>query len=594
MTTSTPPPPPLATHSFMLAEHLDLMFKQSKAVFGGNFIMAGLSVFVLWGFFDHRLVLIWGTAIFLLTLGRIVFVAQYMRRKPKPEHVARWAWAFAATSLISGTLWGSMGVLFFDPQQPLTVLFVCWALAGMATAAVPTLSNFLPAYIGFAVPALVPYVVHCFVVGGEVYTVLGVLTPYFLAANILYARTSNRSIGESIRLRFENVALLEQLSHEKERAESANNAKTKFLAAASHDLRQPTHAMGLFLSALDRMLRRDNGTPASSANLLSTVGRMQLTLKGMGNLLNSLLDTSRLESGAIRIERGPIRLRELFDSLQNEFGEAARRKGIELRCRPTSLAVESDPVLLRRILANLIANAIKYTVSGRVLVGCRRSGRRVEICVYDTGIGIPSTHHESIFEEFVQLDNSARNREQGLGLGLSIVRRAANLLGHSLRMRSEPDRGSMFALGATRAVNIASRETVAAPAADTKQSTGLIIVIDDDNSAREAIEDLLRAHGYDVIAAASIPQMRARLETTRPDAQMIVADYRLGDGVTGVEAIAAIQPLLAKTVPAIIVTGDTSPDRIREATASGYPLLHKPLDAAQLIDTIQATTKNFS
>lgn len=578
-------------HPSLLAEHLNLMFKQSKAVFGGNFMMGAVSVFVLWNFADHGQLLIWGTLIFLLTLGRMVFVAQYFRRKPGAQHARRWAWMFAATSLVSGILWGSAGILFFDADKPLSVLFVCWALAGMATAAVPTLSNFIPAYIGFAAPALLPYAVHCFFIGGEVYTVLGVLTFYFLAANILYARTSNRSIGESIRLRFENFALLEQLSREKERAEMANNAKTKFLAAASHDLRQPTHAMGLFLGALDRMLRRDKG-PSTTANLLSTVGRMQITLKGLGNLLNSLLDTSRLEAGAIRIERGSIRLRELIDSLQNEFSEAARNKGIELRCHPTALAVESDPVLLRRIIANLVANAVKYTARGRIVVGCRRRGSQVEIQVHDTGIGIAPEHHESIFEEFVQLDNSARDREQGLGLGLSIVRRGAHLLGHGISMRSRPGHGSTFSLSAPRSTP-AAREPVAAISSNDKERGGTIIVIDDDTSAREAIEDLLRAHGYDVIATASIQQMRARLTEKRVDAAMIVADYRLGDGVTGVEAIAAIRPHLTKEVPAIIVTGDTSPDRIREAQASGYPLLHKPLDADQLLAAIRSATNSM-
>lgn len=574
----------------MLAHHLDLMFQQSNAVFGGNFVMVLLSVIALWNMTDIGLLLTWAALIVLLTLLRIAFITHYRRVRPTPREAPRWAWAFTVTSMLSGILWGSMAFLFFDTEQPLSVLFVCWAIAGMTTAAVPTLSNFLPAYAGFAIPAVLPYAARSLFEGGTVYPVFGILALYFLAANLVYARSSNRNTAESIRLRFENLALLEQLQVEKERAENANNAKTKFLAAASHDLRQPTHAMGLFVGAIDKILRRGEPGPLHRT-LVPTVDRMKTTLKGMGNLLNSLLDASRLEAGAVPVERRPIRLQELFDRLHGEFYDAARRKGLELRFRPTRLAVESDAVLLGRMLSNLISNAIKYTKRGHVLIGCRRRGSRVEIQVHDTGIGIAKAHHDSIFEEFVQLDNTARNREQGLGLGLSIVRRTAQLLSHEIRVRSRLDVGSVFSIQLPRTkVTVPARETAMANTARPATPGGTVIVVDDDTSAREAIEDLLLAHGYDVIAASSIEEIRAHLSGARVDATMIIVDYRLGEDVTGVQAVRAIQPLLKQPARAIIVTGDTSPDRIREAESSGYPLLHKPLEAETLLNALQMRT----
>ncbi|MEJ0100582.1 MAG: hybrid sensor histidine kinase/response regulator [Pseudomonadota bacterium] len=580
MNASTAAMPSAASRASLLAQHLELMLHQAKAVFGGNFLMGGLSLVALWNFSRHDVLLIWGAGIFLLTGFRIAFVAAYRRAQPPPSQAARWAWMFAATSAISGIAWGSMAVLFFDAAQPLSVLFVCWCLAGMTTAAVPTLSNFLPAYVGFALPAILPYAILCLHTGGAVFTTLGLLSFYFLAANLMYARSSHRTISQSIQLRFENLALLEQLQIQKDRAEHANAAKTKFLAAASHDLRQPTHAMGLFIGALERLMQRD---PASaSASFPPVVSRMRTTLKGMGNLLNSLLDTSRLEAGAVPVERSALRVQELFDRVGNEFQGVARDKGLTLRFHATGLAVTSDGVLLGRMLSNLLANAIKYTSSGRILVGCRRRGANIEIQVHDTGIGIASQHHQWIFEEFVQLDNSARNREQGLGLGLSIVSRAAVLLNHPLRVQSAPGRGSMFSIAVPRARALAPRD-VTLPARFSVQQSGTVVVVDDDANAREAIDDLLTAHGYDVIAASSIAQARARLEGRSVEALMIIADYRLGEDITGVEAIRAIQPLLARSAPAIIVTGDTSPDRIREAQASGYPLLHKPLEASVLL-----------
>ncbi len=371
---------------------------------------------------------------------------------------------------------------------------------------------------------------------------------------------------------------------QKDRAEHANAAKTKFLAAASHDLRQPTHALSLFIGALERLIQRD-GSGSTGRTFGPIVSRMHVTLKGMGNLLNSLLDTSRLEAGAVPVERTSIRLQELFDRMHNEFQGEARRKGLALTFRPTRVAVTSDALLLDRMLSNLVANALKYTRHGRIVIGCRRRGGKVEIQVHDTGIGIASQYHQAVFEEFVQLDNTARNREQGLGLGLSIVSRAAQLLDHPLRLHSVPGRGSMFAISVPRARNLAPREAVQ-PLAMSLQQNGMVIVVDDDSSAREAIVDLLSAHGYEVLAAAGIPQVCALLAGRKVEALMIVADYRLGEDVTGVEAIRAIQPLLARPAPAIIVTGDTSPDRIREAQASGYPLLHKPLEACGIAGRI--------
>lgn len=587
MNASTLPAAPVSDRASLLAQHLTLMLKQVKAVFGGNFVMAAFAVVALWNFADHGRLLVWVGAVFALTGARMVFVAAYHRAQPGPEQATRWAWMFAATSAASGLVWGSMALLFFDASQPLSVLFVCWALAGMTTAAVPTLSNFMPAYVGFSVPALVPYSILCFIEGGTVFITLGLLTFYFLAANLVYARTSNRTIGQSIQLRFENLALLEQLQFQKERAESANAAKSKFLAAASHDLRQPTHAMGLFVGTLERLMQRD--VSGHSGTVFGpVVSRMRTTLKGMGNLLNSLLDTSRLEAGAVPVELTTLRVQDLFDRLNNEFQGAAKAKDLELRFHPTTLTVTSDAILLGRMLSNLMANAVKYTARGRILVGCRRRGGMVEIQVHDTGIGIAAEHQQAVFEEFVQLDNTARNREQGLGLGLSIVSRAALLLHHPLKLQSSAGRGSMFSVTVPRSKGGVPRD-ITVPGRISAQQTGTVVVVDDDASAREALDDLLTAHGYDVIAVAGIQQAHERIEGRNVTALMILADYRLGENLTGVAAIRAIQRLLARPAPAVIITGDTSPDRIREAQASGYPLLHKPLEAATLLEVLQSS-----
>jgi signal transduction histidine kinase/CheY-like chemotaxis protein len=571
------------------SEQIRTLYSHSPPAFAGNLVVAVISAVVMWNYLPHDMLVTWASIIIVVTLVRIGLVWRFRRVAAKQDVVSlNWAQWFQIGTIISGCLWGSMGILFYETAEPITVVYTAFMLGGMSSAAVVALSPMRHMFMSFAAPTMLPFVVKSFIVGGF-YTAFGLLGLFLFVVVCYYSMLVRRAFNESIRLRFENLALVKQLSREKERAESANNAKTKFLAAASHDLRQPTHAMALFLGAFERILRRRDGIQITSTTLLPIVDRMKATMKGMGSLLNSLLDTSRLEAGAVPVERAAVRLQDLFDALQSEFGEAVRSKGLRMRFQPTALAIESDPVLLRRILSNLITNAVKYTARGRVTVGCRRQGDDVEIQVHDTGIGIAAEHHESIFEEFIQLDNTARNREQGLGLGLSIVRRGANLLGHRVGIRSALGRGSMFSISVPRVTGVVAREAIAVVVDAERQHTGTIIVIDDDTSAREAVEDLLRAHGYDIIAAASIPLMRTHLEGRRIGARMIVADYRLGDGVTGVEAIRAIQPMLAAPAPAIIVTGDTSPDRIREAQASGYPLLHKPLDADQLLAAIQTT-----
>ena len=575
------------TRTQALLEHVDLMFKQTTAVFGGNILITAISVFALWNFVDHRVLLWWAGAVLLLTFGRIALIVQYRRLRPPAGQAAHWAWAFAVTALLSGVLWGSMGVLFFDASQPLTVLYLGWVLAGMITAAVPSLSNFPLAYGAFALPATLPYAYSNFKTGGDIYIAFGIITVGFLFANLLYSRAVFRSTGESIRLRFENLALMQQLREAKDHAETANTAKTRFLAAASHDLRQPTHALGLFVSALERLLQKDEtlGTSRSASTLVMTVARMKATLKSLGTLLTSLLDASRLEAGAVKVEAGTVRLQERFDTLQSEFSETAQQKGLVLRFMRTRLAVTSDTILLTRILSNFIANAVKYTQQGRVTVGCRRHGGHVEIQVHDTGVGIDPRYHEEIFQEFAQVGDSAHQREQGLGLGLAIVRRMAQLLGHAVGLRSKPGRGSVFFVRAARALPAALRPAAAAVVERATPAGATIVVIDDDAAAREAIVTLLETHAYQVVAAASIDEIATRLRA-RPgliEAAMIIADYRLGHGVIGVVAIRVIQSHLARPAPAIIVTGDTSPDRIREVQASGYPLLHKPLDAETLL-----------
>jgi signal transduction histidine kinase len=575
----------------LLAEQVALMFRQTPAGLVGSAIIAGISLAVLARYFDTSAVAGWGAAVTSAVLLRSAIVIAYLRRQPPEASAPRWARAYAASALASGACWGAMGLLFFDPAQPLTVLFVGWVMAGMVTAAVPSLSNHLPAYAGFAVTATLPYAWSCAMVPDGVFRAFALFTVYFLAANLFYARAAHRTTAASIRLRDENRALLGELRVARDQAEAANRAKSVFFAAASHDLRQPAHALGLFVDAMARLLSRPQ-LPGREL-LLETVGRMRSTLGSLGQMLASLLDTSRLEAGAMPVERGPVVLQERFDALAADFDAVAHERGLQLRFRATPLVVDSDALLLTRMLANLIANALKYTTRGGVLVACRRRGGEVQLLVVDTGIGIAAPDQARIFDEYLQLGRAAERRVQGLGLGLAIVRRMAQLLGHRVGLRSVPGRGSVFSL----VVPLASERVAAlgplarAPAA-TRRTT--VLVLDDEPAAREALLALLDAHGVPAVGVAGLQALPEALERAGPGDLVLVADYRLGDGRTGLDAVHRVAGLRGRPVPALIVTGETAPEQWRAVRASGLKLLHKPVAGEALIAALAALSPDAS
>jgi signal transduction histidine kinase/CheY-like chemotaxis protein len=410
---------------------------------------------------------------------------------------------------------------------------------------------------------------------------MGLMCVLYLFNVLASARQVSRVLDESIRLRLEKQELVQQLQEEKSAAEKArtsaeeaNVAKSKFLAAASHDLRQPLHAVNLFVDALRHAPDKERAD-----EILAHLGASALSLE---ELLNELLDISKLEAGLFKPEVCVLDLQEIFDGMERELRPLADEKGIELGFVATRLKVRSDPLMLGRILRNIITNAIRYTTRGAVLVGCRRREGSVAIAVYDTGPGIPPEYHQAIFREFYQLGNPERDRRKGLGLGLAIVDGLCRILGHSLSLRSTLGRGSAFFVQ----VPIA-RQEVSAPIAVREECPGSlqgwsVLIIDDEPTICQAMEGILAHWGCRVLSAESAREALLRLnqENFAPDA--IVVDYRLREGLTGSEAISEIRNAIGRHIPALIVTGDTAPERLREANASGYLLLHKPVQPARL------------
>ncbi len=378
-----------------------------------------------------------------------------------------------------------------------------------------------------------------------------------------------------------NIALaLEAAKHQ---AEQANLAKSRFLAAASHDLRQPLQTLALVQGLLAKTV--------DATKVQKLVVRLDETLGAMSGMLNTLLDINQIESGIVQAELTSFPLAEMLARLRDEFTYYSEAQDVSLRFVPCSLSVSSDRYLLEQILRNLLSNALKYAKGGKVLVGCRRRAGKVVIEVCDSGIGIPESELDAIFEEYHQVGNVARERNRGLGLGLSIVRRLGILLGHKIAVRSKLGHGSKFSIEIPDRVAV----TPATPEAlrgkldggATLKRAGTILVVEDDPEVRELIEMLLVDEGHRVVAA---PDGIAALElvrrgTVRPD--LVLTDYNLPNEVDGLQVVMQVREKIQRLVPAVILTGDVTTETLRKISSQNCVHLGKPIKAAELSELLQ-------
>ena len=375
------------------------------------------------------------------------------------------------------------------------------------------------------------------------------------------------------------------LEEAKRQALSANAAKSRFLAAASHDLRQPLQTLTLLQGQLARAVKSE-----SAQNL---VEQLEHTLGTMSSMLNTLLDINQIEAGTIRAEIAAFPVNELLNPLQDEFTYHAQARNLELRAVSSKLSIQSDPRLLEQMIRNLLSNALKYTKQGKILLGCRRRKGALSIEVWDTGVGIPEEELHAIFEEYHQLDNAASERSRGLGLGLSIVQRLGSLLGHRVQVRSRLGKGSVFSIEVPRSSSKdgsqRQRESLApdSEVSDPVRRTGAILVVEDDPQMRELLELLLQAEGHYIATAPDGPsalELFAR-GGIRPD--LILADFNLPNAMNGLEVSVRLRELIGRQVPVIVLTGDISTDVLRNVARHDCVQLNKPVKLTELSRTIQ-------
>jgi two-component system, sensor histidine kinase len=541
------------------------------------------------GVLDEGVGISWAAYIVSCALAHLLLRHLYYRARPGDDRWKLWAVWFTAISLAEGLGWGWGSVALAGQSDRFAVeMVVMLVTLSVAAGAIPAFGSYLPAFFAVFLPTTVPSILWS-IQARHLYPEATIMLPlmliYVVAMGALGVR-ANRSFKELMALRIRTNQLASDLRNQKEVAERASLAKSSFLAAASHDLRQPVHALGLYVGALKGM----SGLPNEARRLIE---RIDASTTAMDSLFSAILDISRLDAGVVEGKPEAFRIQPLLDRICAEYAEEARGKSVAIVQHRCSAAIYTDPLLLERILRNLISNAIRYTDEGRVVVGCRRHGGAVRVEVWDTGPGIPEAYQERVFEEYFQLQNPERDRSRGLGLGLAIVRRLSALLDCPLLLRSVPGGGSCFSIELPSSDARPHHSEIIreiSPAA----ARGLILVIDDEVAIQDAMSKLLDTWGYAVITAGSRREMLDKLAECHVRPDLLVCDYRLRGAENGIEVVAQMQAEFNETIPAMLITGDIAEDRLIEARRSGLLLLHKPVPNGKLRAAIVNLIANSS
>lgn len=577
----------------IMFRQLDLLAKQQRVTTIGTTLLA-IGIYVVFSFDASRFHLsLWLLAFFLLAAVRLLELYFYNRREHELNRKSyrHWLIVFSVTLFFAGCLWGAGSIIYFTPEKQTLFFFLSCMFLGLVSSASVSLSAILLPYLFFIVPAISPIIFLALTAEEFLAKAIGISIILYTSAQFMIAVNTNRSIVRTFRLECENEELIEQLRLEKASSDEnhrvaakAVQEKNQFLAAASHDLRQPLHAAGLSLNLL-----KDHVQDSSGQLLLNNIIDSN---KSLNQIFSGLLDISRLDANVVVPAKKTFHLDQLIQRIAEQFLPIAEHKGININVECDSITAFSDPVLLDRILQNLITNAISYTNAGVVTIRCRQTNdKHLEIEVHDTGCGIAEIEQEHIFSEFYQINNHARDKTKGFGLGLAIVKRLCDLLKIAIKLDSKQDEYTRFRLTIPKG-DAATPDYYSRSSKTISLAEKTVLLIDDEETIRKATKSTLDDWGCVAIVAESIEHAINLLQETDAIPDIIISDYRLANNETGVQAVEAIFEELNTMLPAIIITGDTSPDRIKEATEGGFELLHKPVDPERLKALIYQSIAN--
>ena len=556
-------------------ELLAIGFRAYPRNLSNGFMFALLTVALMWPGVPHDLLLAWLCVFAMLILVRFAMAHAYLGSPPPGAQLDAWASRAALMYGSAGLLWGTIGAAGLHygvgEEQQLYGMFVAFLISLFIVFQAQTTSAHPRIFYAFVVASIAPFVAFSLIEPAPRPVLRMIFELLVFGMAVLVGRSGGRYVVDSITMRYENVELLRDLTRQADMLDSANAAKTRFLAAASHDLRQPMQAIALLAESLDERVR-----DAASRKILDS---MRTSVVAMSSLLNEILDISKLDAGTVKPQRAVFPVSRVLDRLRSSFADTAARQGLRLHVRPSREFVETDEVLLFRILSNLTENALRYTVMGGVVVACRARGDAVSLEVWDSGIGIPGEKLGDIFLEFHQLANPQREREKGLGLGLAIVERTARLLGLPLMVRSRVGRGSVFTVEVARGDPAKMRAPEAAAPLQSLEGCR-VLVVEDDRDNRAAMALLLEGWRCRVAAIASGAEIDEALAKLDEAPDLVIADYDLA-GENGIQVIERIR----RRHPAaqgVLVSGDVSSEALKQADLAGYPMLHKPVRPARL------------
>lgn len=532
---------------------------------------ACLTVVLIWDIFSHKGLLAWLTVSVVNSL--LSFTVRKRLTVSNPIYsISLWNVVTGINSFLAGFIWGMVPVLFFVTDNIIYLAFIIALYTGYVSGGLAVSFSYHLNFAIFSIGLTIPFAGRMFYQGGDPYTVIGGLSIFYVLALIYVSKNSSDLYLASAKIQYNNAELVAELAREKEAVEQAVAAKDRFLASASHDLRQPLNAIGLFADALRPLQTKPLGN--------EIVGKIRQSLKALNGMLHGLLDISRLDAAVIENQPKPISLQTLVDHLCSEYKEKAPHLDIEYQV-DQQVIVFLDANILYRVVHNLMDNAVKYTQEGGVNVVAKKMHEdTVELTISDSGIGIPEDKFATIFDEFEQLNNPERDREKGLGLGLAIVRRLCSIAEIKIDLSSKLGKGTVVSLELPTTLNQeVSNATSFAP---VELGGKFALVIDDEKDILFGMQQLLTDWGCDVITSESLQQTMENLGKTNKVPDFIISDLRLRDNERGDQVIGAIREEFNKHIPAIVVTGDTAPDRVAALTESGLTVLYKPVDSGEL------------
>ena len=575
-------------------DHIRALYVQTPATLTGNAIGMALMGLIFWPLAPPVQVLGWLGAVALLWLLRLAHYIRFRRRRgADADTLRRWRGSWKALVLGQGLMWGIAVWLFWGLGTPYHTVSLLLIVYSYCLGSVQLLATQRGIFLVFISLVLVPTIVRIASDTSHAWHLqLAVILALLFVITVVMARTFGDALGQAISLKARTDELAGRLRTEmtvteearrvaeeaRRSAEAANRAKTQFFAAASHDLRQPLHAMGLFAEAL-----RQRSHDPEVASLVNSINESVDALEG---LFGELLDITRIDTGGVDVNPAPLRLRELFARLRLHFEPVAFEKGLALSFRGDAHVAHADPVLLERVLRNLVSNAIRYTDDGGVLVSCRPRQGKLLLQVWDTGIGISDASLARIWDEFYQVQSQRPlepHQRKGLGLGLAIVKRLAALMGAPITARSRVGHGTVFSIEVP--VGKAPRTAIETVPGGTKLPLGLtlegrlILVVEDEMAVREGLVVVLQAWGARVLSFDTVEAVEAWAAGSGAEApDLLLVDYRLPQGRTGIEALKALRARWAgRRLPAIVITGSSLGGHEDEAVTHDYHLLIKPV-----------------